>query len=262
MIYLITALDAEARPLIEKYRLKRDYTLPYTLYVGEEIVLLVTQPGKNNAMMATSALLGWRIPKAQDILLNVGICGAPAEYPIGESMLIHQIFDGDRRYYPDILYPHTLRESPLLCSETPADTPRDIPVDMESGGVYAAAARFFKLHRMAFFKIVSDHCQPETVTKEGVITLVHSRIPELDRLITALKSVSAETPLFAPREEAALLQWKEFFTAAQGVQLEDALCYFRLKHPHQPFPVLAADIPPSKRERSALLEAFITILTR
>ena len=54
---------------------------------------------------------------------------------------IHQISDGERRYYPDILYPHALRESSLLCLDNPADAPCDVPVDMESSGLFAAATR-------------------------------------------------------------------------------------------------------------------------
>lgn len=261
MIYLIAALDAEARPLIEHYRLKRDHALPYTVYTGNGVLLLVTQPGKHNAMMATSALLGWRIPETGDILVNIGICGAPAAYPIGEPLLIHRIVDGVRRYHPDILYSHTFRESPLLCLDEPAACCREMPVDMESGGVFAAASRFFKLHRLAFLKIVSDHCDPSSVTKEGVIALIRSRTKELDTLIAALRDAAAETPLFTPSEETKIGEWQGHFTASQAARLEDAACYFRLRHPRLPLPFPDTPIPPSKRERSALLETLIADLT-
>lgn len=261
MIYLITALDAEARPLIEHYRLKRDYALPYTLYKNEEMVLLVTQPGKNNAMMAVSALLGWRLPRPGDILINIGICGAPTDYTIGEALLIHRILEGDRRYYPDILYPHNLRETSLLCLGNPADTPYDVPVDMESGGIFTAAARFFKLHQIAFLKIVSDHCEPESVTKEGVIDLIRSHLPTLECLIASIQKAAMEQPLFSEAQMQKIGEWKEHFTAAQGFRLDDALCYFRLRHPQSEIPFPASELPPSKRERSELLESFIALLT-
>ncbi|MFZ5374250.1 MAG: phosphorylase, partial [Campylobacterota bacterium] len=131
MIYLIAALDAEARPLIEHYRLRRDRSLPYAVYRGEEAILLITQPGKANAMMATSALLGWQSPSDKDILINIGVCGAPESHPIGQVLLVHQIIDSERRYYPDILYPHTFAETPLRCVDLPVAAPGDFPVDME-----------------------------------------------------------------------------------------------------------------------------------
>ena len=157
MIYLITALDAEARAIIEHYRLKRVFPLPYTLYEGENTLLLVTGRGKTNALMAVSALLGWRRPSSEDTLINVGICGAPNSFSIGEPLLVHQITDGERRYYPDILYSHSLRETSLICVDTPQAFPCEAPVDMESAGIFCAASKFFKLHQMAFLKIVSDH---------------------------------------------------------------------------------------------------------
>lgn len=261
MIYLITALDAEARPLVEHYRLKRDFTLPYTLYANDTTVLLVTQPGTVNAMMATSALLGWRIPSAGDILINIGICAAPLDCAIGEPLLIHQILYGERRYYPDILYPHDLRESALLCLDTPADTPLDVPVDMESTGVFVAAAKFFKLHQIAFLKIVSDHFKPDAVSKEGAIELIRSRTQTLDYLIASMQRAVADQPLFSEAQRENIEEWKQHFTAAQGAKLEDALCYYRLRHPHSEIPFPVSQIPYSKRERSTLLEEFLATLT-
>lgn len=260
MIYLIAALDAEARPLIEHYRLRRDRSFPYTAYRGEHAMLLVTQPGKSNAMMATSALLGWRIPSDDDILINIGVCGAPESYPIAQTLLAHQIIDGSRRYYPDILYPHPFTETPLECVDLPADTPGNFPVDMESAGVFVAASKFFKLHRMAFLKIVSDHFRPENVTKEGVIELVGSRIGELDALAAAMYGTLVPARLFTIDEERRIEEWKELFTAAQGGRLDDALRYFRLRRPESPIPFPQVEIPASKRERSALLETFLAVL--
>ncbi len=260
MIYLITALDAEARVLVDYYRLKRDTSLPYTLYINDEIVLLVSGMGKSNAMMAVSALLGWRIPQENDILINIGICGAPSTYGIGEALLIHQIIEGDRRYYPDILYTHSLRESSLICVDAPQSIPQDHPVDMESSAIFQAASRFFKLHQMVFIKIVSDHFTPERVTKEGAIELVRSNIALVDEVCTALEKVQGSSVLFSVEERGKIKAVKGHFTKSQGDALEDALCFFRLKNKNLPLP-LVLDAPNSKRERSQLLEELIATLT-
>ncbi|HEX5330389.1 hypothetical protein [Sulfuricurvum sp.] len=260
MIYLITALDAEARALVDYYHLKRDTSLPYTLYTNEQMVLLVSGMGKSNALMAVSALLGWRIPNLEDCMINIGICGAPLTYEIGEALLIHQIQDGARRYYPDILYTHSLRECSLKCVDDAQVILHEYPVDMESSSILQAASRFFKLHQMAFIKIVSDHFTPETVTKEGVIELVRSNIPRLDEVCTALEKVQYIEPLFSEREQKEIELLKTYFTKSQASALDDALIYFRLKHPQSALSV-HPDIPDSKRERSRLLEELITQLT-
>jgi hypothetical protein len=260
MIYLITALDAEARPLCDYYRLKRDTFLPYTLYRNEEIVLVVSGMGRTNALMAVSALLGWRIPEEKDVLINVGICGAPSDFRIGEALLIHQILDGDRRYYPDILYSHSLRETSMRCVDAPQSVLSDTPVDMESGAIFQAASRFFKLHQMAFLKIVSDHCTPESVTKEGVMELLRSHVDTVDTLISRLSAVEKQPSLFSADERNKIDIFKAHFTKSQGDALEDALTYFRLRNKGT-FPPLNPLIPNSKRERSQLLEELMATLT-
>lgn len=260
MIYLITALDAEAKPLCDYYRLKRDTSLPYTLYRNDNFLLLVSGIGKANTMMALSALLGWRIPETGDILVNIGICGAPSDYTIGEALLIHQIFEGARRYYPDILYPHTFREASLVCIDSPQSIVHDYPIDMESSAVFQAASRFFKLHQMAFIKVVSDHFTPESVTKEGAIQLIGSHVNTFDELIYNLQSVQVDTSLFTPEERREIDALKGHFTKSQGDALEDALSYFRLKNPAALIK-LDHDIPHSKRERSQLFETLICTFT-
>jgi adenosylhomocysteine nucleosidase len=261
MNYIVTALDAEARPLIEHYRLKRDNALPYTLYRSDDMLLLVSGMGKSNAAMAVSALLGWRVPKRGDILINIGICAAPSTFVIGEALLIHQIIDGDRRYYPDILYPHTLRETSLICTDAPQSIASDDPVDMESAAIFQAASRFFKLHQMAYLKIVSDHFEPDNVTKEGVISLIHSHVMTFDHLRENLIRVQEQNSLFSDEERVIIEMFKTHFTKSQGDILEDTLCYFRLKDFSRPLPLGDFHIPDSKRERSILLEKLIATLT-
>ncbi len=260
MIYIITALDAEAKPLCDYYRLKRDLSLPFTLYRNEQMVLLVSGMGKTNALMAVSALLGWWVPGSGDIMINIGICGAPSAYTIGEGLLIHQIRDGERRYYPDILYTHPLCESSLVSVDEPQAMPYEYPVDMESSAVFQAASRFFKLHQMAFMKIVSDHFTPEKVTKEGAMDLIRSHTDTLDGVIQALQSVQIDLSLFTEDERLLIDGLKGCFTKSQGDALEDALNYFRLKNPKGSL-MLDYEIPHSKRERSRLLEELIATLT-
>lgn len=260
MIYIITALDAEARALVDYYHLKRDSSLPYTLYKNEQMVLLVSGMGKPNALMAVSALLGWRIPKIEDCMINIGICGAPLTYEIGEALLIHQIYEGNRRYYPDILYTHPLREGSLICVDEAQSGLHDSPVDMESSAIFQAASRFFKLHQMAFIKIVSDHFAPETVTKEGVIQLIQSNLNRVDEVCSALEKVQTQTTLFGEDEIEAIERLKSFFTKSQASALDDALIYFRLKYPQSVLPTYL-DIPDSKRERTRLIEELIAKLT-
>lgn len=261
MTYFLIALDAEARPLIDHYKLKRSSVLPYAVYTGEDIILLVTGQGRENAMMGTSALCGYRRPDPYDILVNLGICGAPAEFLLGELFIIHQIQDAHRNYYPDILYPHPLKETSLLCVNQAIDSLQNYPVDMESAGVFIAASRFFKLHQMVFAKVVSDHFEPSSVTKEDCMELIKLNTSKIDTLLYAIQSVQHTNNLLSSEEKTQLETLQSYFTLSQANQLEEAMYYAKLKNPEKPIVFPSYQLPNSKRERSQLHEHLILLLT-
>ena len=128
MLYITVALSAEARPLIDHFQLTRTYTLPYTTFENEEVKLIVTGIGIENAMMATSALLGQFPPSKTDILVNIGICAAPQSFEIGEVFLVHKISYKNNFLFPDILFEHVLKESDILCVNEPANEILKSPV--------------------------------------------------------------------------------------------------------------------------------------
>ncbi len=113
MIYLIIAHNAEAEPIIQRYKLKRIYLFAYTVFVNNDIKLIICKMGVDNALMATSALLGYFLPTKYDLLINIGLCAA-SQTAIGEVLLIHKITYQNHSYFPDILFEHSLIESNLI----------------------------------------------------------------------------------------------------------------------------------------------------
>lgn len=261
MKYIIVALHAEARPFLDALNFQRVDGFAFTLYKSEGMLLCISGIGRENALMATAALLGYRIPQAQDALLNVGICAAPREYAIGELLVAHQLISGAQRFYPDLLLQHPYRECTLHCVDAPQDSHLEHPVDMESAAVFKAASRFMKLHQMLFVKIVSDHFEPESVTKEGAIALIRPHTTDLLRLLEQLQSATAQPALFTPDEQELIAHLKCLFTKSQQSRLDDALCYFRLKH-GAPLPSVLETLEAAthKKERGVLLERLVSTL--
>ena len=267
MLYITTALSAEARPLIEHYKLTRIYSLPYTMFENEEIKLVITGMGMENAMMATSAFLGYFHPKKDDIFLNIGICAAPKEFSISEAVLAHQLTcktpQKEHSYYPDILFEHNLRESELLCVETPVQKPLYAPTDMESYGIYKAACRFFDTHEMLFFKVVSDHFEPLHVNKELATELIQNHLPSLESIIHSAKYVSKAKPLFEKEEDHLIEAISTSLTKSQSDAFYDACCYFKL-HYQTDLQKSGITIPQTKltkQGRSEYYEQLIKTLT-
>ena len=247
MDYLIVALEAEARPLIQYYALGVR-AFGYPLYVGEEMMLLICGVGLENAMMGTSALLGYRPAQMDDRVINIGLCAS--HHPIGSALLIHQLYDAHRTYYPDILYTHTLIESPLYSVDTPHDRPHHDPIDMEGVGFWRGASRWVRLHQIALLKIVSDHYNPSTLTRAEAHTLMHTGIEALEHLRQRMR---IDAPLLIA-EEPFLAPLREYFTRAQYHKIMDALCYYRLSDPTRPLPILSIPSPSSKHQRQRYCE--------
>ncbi|MDD2357050.1 MAG: hypothetical protein PHX13_03960 [Thiovulaceae bacterium] len=261
MLYITVALSAEARGLIDYFKLTRTYTLPYTMFENEQIKLIVTGVGIDNAMMATSALLGLSPPSKTDLLVNLGICAAPKNFEIGEAFLAHKICYKNEFYFPDILFEHSLQESDILSVDEPARKMLKLPADMESYGVYKAASRFFSTHQILFFKIVSDHFEPLHVNKGLAIELIFKNLKNLDAVLHSAKYVINKEPLFSQEEKKLITTISSYLTKAQSDSFYDACCYYKL---HQK-KILPVKIPSgeklSKKERSEYLESLIKTLT-
>ena len=269
MLYIVAALSAEARPIVEEYRLKRVHSLPFTLFENEEIKLIISGMGILNAMMATSALLGHCPPNENDLLVNIGICAAPKNFEIGEALLIHKINYKEHSYFPDILFEHQLKESDILSVDEPVENDLQTPVDMESYGVYKAASRFFRTHQILFFKIVSDHFEPQCVTKELAQELISKNMPDLEQVLSSARYVIKKGEIFTADEKELIQEISEQLTKAQSDRFVDA-CYYYKFHRGQPlYPkgtlhesgIKLPDEKLSKLQRSEYLEQLIKTLT-
>lgn len=269
MLYIVAALSAEARPIVEKYRLKRVHSLPFTLFENEDTKLIITGMGIFNAMMATSALLGHCPPKEDDLLVNIGLCAAPKSFEIGDALLIHKIEYKEHSYFPDILFEHQLNESGILSVDQPVESDLQTPVDMESYGVYKAASRFFRTHQVLFFKVVSDHFEPQCVTKELAQELISKNMPKLEQVISSARYVSKKDEIFTTDEKRLIKEISEQLTKAQSDRFVDACHYYKF-HRRQPlYPkgtlhesgIKLPDEKLSKLKRSEYLERVITTLT-
>lgn len=266
MLYIVAALSAEARPIIERYKLKRIYTLPFTMFQNSEIKLIISGMGLDNAMMATTALLSHYTPTQNDLLVNIGICAAPENFKIGNPLVIHQIHYEQHSYFPDILFEHPFYESDIITLDAPSDTNFLTAVDMESYGVYKAAARFLKAHQILFFKIVSDSFEPQSVTKELALELVSKNIENFETFTTLAQHFIQKEKLFSADEEELIEAINIHLTKSQSDAFYDACCYYKLHQSLHVRNLLTCKIAPpksklSKKERSQYLEQLIKTLT-
>ncbi len=263
MTYLVIALPAEARAFLDYLPFRRSDTLPFPLYYHDDFLLCVTGSGYENAVMATAALLGHRPPKAGDLLLNTGICAAPEAYPLGTLLVAHKVTCKEMPgYYPDMLLSHDYPEVTLESVLNPQREPLAHPVDMEAHAVFKAASRFMGVHQLLFAKIVSDHFEPDRITKEMGTALITAHVEALLQLCRAQQHLISPPLLFDAAEQQQIEQLKSHFTQSQQHRLEDALCYYRLKG-EKPLPEIVFEPIhfKSKKEKGSRFDALVTALT-
>jgi len=156
MIYIITALLAEASVLIETYQLQKSKDTLFPIYKNKDIVLIVSGIGKINAASATTFLLLKYTPTKDDKLFNIGICTSTQEkIKLGSLHMIKKIVD----IATTNVFHLSQGEQALSCVDKALDSSKGIKTplaDMESVAVYLCAKKFISSDAIMIVKIVSD----------------------------------------------------------------------------------------------------------
>ena len=170
MVYIFTALKPEAQAFVDKYKLTKIKIDNYTLYINENIVLIITHLGVYNCSKACKFIVQNYKIGDDDIFLNVGICGASKNYKIGNLIEIGTI-NFDKRSF-------TFKETAktITCIDYEEKNNNYDLVDMESYGFYES----LQIYKNIFiFKVVSDHFEPQTITKEKTKMLIFNKLDEI-----------------------------------------------------------------------------------
>ncbi|MDK2907020.1 MAG: hypothetical protein PWQ66_981, partial [Petrotoga sp.] len=163
MLYIISAMDIEARAIIKYLNLKKTTDRPFETYQNEEVHLVISGVGKINAAGATSYLLKDTLKSytPNDYAINIGICGSlNNKFNVGDLVLVNKVVDYERKrkYYTDILVKHNQKEGSIQSIDTlhsNYEFEEDL-VDMESSAFFEIASKFLSVHQVYVLKIVSD----------------------------------------------------------------------------------------------------------
>ena len=223
MIYLITAIYAEAHPFITRFELKKDSSpTRFQVFRNAEadLCLVISGTGAVPAATAISSICTEYNAGPGDFLLNVGICaqirtdstpGHETENTerTGALFLCNKIKEQvtGRTFYPDILYRHKFAEAQILTGARPYQTTSLPPglldnrtedagfflYDMEAAAVYQAGAYYFGPHQMSFLKVISDTGNTGQVTSALVEQLLCQNMDAIADYIATLQTASQES---------------------------------------------------------------------
>lgn len=171
MRYIFTALKPEAQALVDKYKLQKIKINNYTLFINTNMIVIITGLGVLNSIKACNFIVDNYTIEKNDSFINIGICGAKKNHAIGGLLEIGVI-----NYNSESFIINKNIKQTITCLENEATDDLYELVDMESYGFYKILNHY---QNIFMFKVVSDHFEPETITKEKTKKLIFNNLDEI-----------------------------------------------------------------------------------
>lgn len=175
MIYIVMALKGEAQAFVDRHKLRKKRVHGFTLFSSPDMILIISGMGVQNARIATQTLINLYDITDEDIYINVGICAASRAYKIGQLMEINAI-----EYEGKLFKLSNKKGKTVTCVDEPLAHDAHELSDMESFGFYDAVIHSPAIKNIFIFKVVSDHFEPQSVTKDGAKALIFGVIDAID----------------------------------------------------------------------------------
>ena len=206
---LLTALKAEANPLIKRFNLKKD--LKTQLFINKNISLLITSVGKDKTKARLKSIIDLKKKWEDTIFINVGIAGGEKnKTKIGSIYFVNKIVDEENgnTFFPDILIKHNLEEISLttvLNSVTSNSNKYTGLVDMEASMIFETISLYTTCHRLVFLKIVSDHMDILDWKSINVESLIQKQIEDIAKIINSYNNQNLSNRIILDKVEISLL---------------------------------------------------------
>jgi hypothetical protein len=190
MINLVMALQSEARPFVNHFRLRKlNHTRGFSIYCRENLKLIVSGIGKRAVREACECLRALDGSPVQG-WLNVGIAGH-RDLAVGTGVRATRIIDhatGDVRHPSPIARMPGIAKTVCTLEEPDPDYPLDTVYDMEASAYYAAAAQSGSGALVQCYKIISDNRMSglEAVNPPMVTALLDQHVEPVATAVTVL----------------------------------------------------------------------------
>ncbi len=250
MLHIVCALLAEARPVIETYRLSYcDDAGLFSRYqdLQARLSLTITGVGKlaaAQAVLATEFYFPGRSFPGQPLCgqspaawLNIGVCGHAA-HPVGLALLVNKITEqsSGRNWYPQCCFTTALPQDCLITVDQPETDYGQGLYDMEGAGFYDAASRISTAELIHAVKIVSDnkHCPVTAPNGRTLSGLVEQNLPQIESIMQALLDLQATQAVrhSATQEVISQLTACTHYTACQKNTLRQLIAAWTALYPH------------------------------
>lgn len=221
----IISMQAEARPLIDKFRLtKRNRPSPFPVFESKLHKVIISGIGRMQAAAATGFLLG-EMKNMHGAIINLGISGH-GEFPTGTLYLANRVFHPENKtihYPPPVLNLPIARSALQTCDSPEMKYPQPIGYDMEAHAFCSTAYKGITRELVQVTKVVSDNPKDPLASFHPKIatTLISAQIESIAEIVEQLENLSRELKL-EPEVLDLIGQVKSVhhFSVTQSHQLE------------------------------------------
>ena len=193
---IISALRAEAEPLVDYYKLEQDLSYDYPVYKGEDIRIICTGVGRKNIRRVLINFYSKLSKEPNYQLINIGIAGAKKGVcKVGQCFIIDSISDDKSN---SIYQLNNVFESQILTQNiTTVSEPvsnggnkyRSL-VDMEAHEICSVVDSYDDLENLFIIKIISDFMDVSRkyFSFDTIYDLVDNNISNIDKLLMDLRN--------------------------------------------------------------------------
>tara|TARA_B100000965_G_scaffold391234_1_gene399054 strand:+ start:84 stop:680 length:597 start_codon:yes stop_codon:yes gene_type:complete len=192
---IISALYAEAEPIINHYNLDRDPNYNYPVFNRDSLTMICTGVGRENVRRVMfdyySKILEWRNFQ----VINVGIAGGKiGKCKIGQCFVVDQVFDDrlDKVYKLNNVFDSQISSNHITTVTNPVIDGGDNHnwlVDMEAHEICSVTDDFYYLKNLFIIKIVSDYMDigEKKYNYNCVKDLVEDNLLQIDKFLNGLQ---------------------------------------------------------------------------
>ena len=199
MTHIITALHAEAKPIIRHFNLRKlENSNIFEAYANNTQTITLTISGIGKLASAAAVIHTMNIFQSSKMRswLNIGIAGHKS-LDLGTPVIANKIIDtgSKQSWFPQIVFKSRLLNLPIMTIDTATDQyPDGFMLDMESSGFYYSACKVTTCELVHCLKIISDneHTHYQQLNESIIQSLIENNIEEITRLIDSLKTLSLE----------------------------------------------------------------------
>ena len=222
-VTVVCALAAEARCLIEHWRLPVLRERPFALYGDVDTRVVISGVGSHAAAAAVGFAAGVREARDDDVWLNFGIAGH-GHLALGTPLLAARVshHGRDGAWYPSLLFTPPCAVAELIThASVVTDYDQRACCDMEAAGFLDAVMRIAGGDLVQVLKVVSDNAASGItgIDRTRIQRLMHAALPVVLALIASLRELAAHLPQALDESPLAPFLTSWHFTHAQTAQL-------------------------------------------